>query len=240
MNIRQERFIETFLFIMFPVTVLVACTSNGDETLANNDSGVFSYAEFAHETGIRKTSALPYGNDNTLLEQATPTEQDDSWSIVKGNNDQYVMVSPSMHLAIYTPSTDDVEDGDAVRIVKFNEQPAFSMPEKYTYRFDSDDYNIAAADMDSLKEHAEFLLRNPNFALTLSGHTDHTGAEDYNQKLSEQRAQLVADVLLTYGAPKSQLIVDGYGETVPVSQDSLKANRRVELEYSQSLLLSAM
>ena len=57
---------------------------------------------------------------------------------------------------------------------------------------------------------------------------------------SEQRAQLVADVLLTYGAPKSQLIVDGYGETVPVSQDSLEANRRVELEYSQSLLLSAM
>ena len=50
----------------------------------------------------------------------------------------------------------------------------------------------------------------------------------------------MADVLLTYGAPKSQLIVDGYGETVPVSQDSLEANRRVELEYSQSLLLSAM
>lgn len=235
MNIRQERFIETFLLIMFPVTLLVACTTNGDETQANNESGIFNYAEIAHETGILKTSALPHGN--TMTDQS---EQDQSWSILKGNNDQYVMVSPSMHLAIYTPSTDNVEDGDTVRIVKYNEKPAFAMPEKYTYSFDSDDYNIATDDLGSLKEHAEFLLRNPNFTLTLSGHTDHTGTHDHNQKLSEQRAQLVADVLLTYGAPKSQLIVDGYGETVPVSQDSLDENRRVELEYSQTLLLSAM
>ena len=135
---------------------------------------------------------------------------------------------------------DDVEDGDTVRIVKYNEKPAFAMPEKYTYRFDSDDYNIAADDLESLKEHAEFLLRNPNFTLTLSGHTDHTGSEGYNQKLSEQRAQLVADVLTTFGAPESQLIVDGYGETIPVSQNNLDENRRVELEYSQTLLLSAM
>jgi len=238
MNIKQERFIETFLLIMFPVTLLVACTTNGDETLANKENGIFNYAEIAHETGILKTSALPYGDPS--LDQATHTEQDQSWSIIKGNNDQYVMVSPSMHLAIYTPSTDDVEDGDTVRIVKYNEKPTFAMPEKYTYRFDSEDYNIAANDMDSLKEHAEFLLRNPNFTLTLSGHTDHTGTEDYNQKLSEQRAQLVADVLLTYGAPKTQLIIDGYGETVPVSQDSLEENRRVELEYSQTLLLTSM
>jgi len=238
MNIRQERFIETFLIIMFPITLLVACTTNGNDELVNNESSVFNYAEIANETGFRKTSALPYVDPS--LVQPQQTEQDESWSIMKGNNDQYVMVSPSLHLAIYTPSTDDVEDGDAVRIVKYNEKPVFAMPEKYTYRFDSDDYNIATDDLTNLKEHAEFLLRNPNFTLTLSGHTDHTGSEDYNQKLSEQRAQLVADVLLTYGAPKSQLIVDGYGETIPVSQDNLEENRRVELEYSQTLLLSAM
>jgi len=45
---------------------------------------------------------------------------------------------------------------------------------------------------------------------------------------------------VTYGAPQTQLIVDGYGETLPVSQDNLEENRRVELEYSQTLLLSSM
>lgn len=235
MNIRQERMLERFLLVMFPLTLVVACTTNGDETVANNENRIFNYAEIAHETGMMKTTALPHGS--TMDEK---TEHNESWSIIKGDNDKYVMVSPSLHLAIYTPSIDDVEDGDSVQVVKYNEKPEFSMPDKYTYRFDSDDYNIASDDLASLKEHAEFLLRNPNFTLTISGHTDHTGSADYNQKLSEQRAQLVADVLSTYGAPTSQLIVDGYGETVPVSQNDLNENRRVELEYSQTLLLSAM
>jgi peptidoglycan-associated lipoprotein len=114
------------------------------------------------------------------------------------------------------------------------------MPEKYIFRFESNGYNIAADDMTSLKQHAEFLLHNPNFSLTVNGHTDSTGSSAYNQKLSEQRAQFVADILVTFGAPQAQLIVDGYGETVPVSRNKLEENRRVELEYTQTMMLSAM
>ncbi|MCI0507459.1 MAG: OmpA family protein [Gammaproteobacteria bacterium] len=238
MNRRQERFIETFVILMFPVTLLVACTANGNDTNAGQNSNAFNYAEIVHGVGIRKTSALPFG--------ATPMNQDDTgiedleWSILKGNDDQYVMVAPSLHLAIFKPATEGAENADMARIVKYNEKPAFAMPEKYTFHFESNGYNIAADDMTSLKQHAEFLLRNPNFTLSVNGHTDRTGARDYNQKLSEQRAQFVADILVTFGAPQSQLIVDGYGETIPVSQDKPEENRRVELEYSQTMMLSAM
>jgi outer membrane protein OmpA-like peptidoglycan-associated protein len=238
MNRRKERFIETFVTVMFPVALLVACTTNGNDTLGSKSSNVFNYAEIANAEGIRKTSALPFGE--------TPMSEDDAsienleWSILKGNDNQYVMVSPSLHLAIFKPGDDNAEHNDAVQVVKYNEPPVSTMPEQYTYRFDSNEYNIAMEEMESLKQHAEFLLRNPNFTLTISGHTDHIGSQRYNQKLSEQRAQFVADILVTFGAPKSQIIVDGYGETVPVSQDNPADNRRVELEYSQSLLLSSM
>ena len=238
MNRRKERFIETFVTVMFPVALLVACTTNGNDTLGSKQSSVFSYAEIANAEGIRKTSALPFGH--------SPMNEDDSnienleWSILKGNDDQYVMVSPSLHFAIFKPDEDNGGRNDAVHVVKYSEPPVSTMPDQYTYRFDSNDYNVAAAEMGNLKQHAEFLLRNPNFTLTISGHTDHVGSLSYNQKLSEQRAQFVADILVTFGAPKPQIIVDGYGETVPVSQDNPAENRRVELEYSQTLLLSAM
>ncbi|WP_455206584.1 OmpA family protein [Kaarinaea lacus] len=238
MNRRKERFIETFVTVMFPVALLVACTTNGNDTTVKQEHNAFNYAEIANATGIRKVSALPFGESH--LNQDDATDESLNWSIMKGNDDQYVMVSPSLHLAIFKPSTKNIEDGDAVQIVKYNENPVSGMPQKYTFRFDNNDYNIATEDMATLKQHAEFLLHNPNFTLTISGHTDHIGSESYNQKLSEQRAQFVADVLITFGAPQSQLIVDGYGETIPVSQEKLDENRRVELEYSQTLLLSAM
>jgi len=238
MNRRKERFIESFVFIMFPVALLVACTTNGNETVGSNDRGVFNYAELANAEGIRKTSALPYGQ--TPMSEADSNIENLEWSVLKGSDDQYVMVAPSLHLAIFKPSENSVDNNGAVRIVKYNESPVVSMPEKYTFRFDSNDYNVAENEMDTLKQHAEFLLNNPNFTLTISGHTDHFGSASYNQKLSEQRAQFIADILVTFGAPTSQIIVDGYGETLPLSRDNPAENRRVELEYSQTLLVSAM
>jgi len=238
MNRRKERFIESFVFVMFPVALLVACTTNGNDTLSSKERNILNYAEFANAEGIRKTSALPYGQ--SAISEDDANIENLEWSVLKGDEDQYVMVAPSLHLAIFKPTENGIENNNAVRVVKYNEKPAVSMPEKYIFRFDSNNYNVAAEEMDELKQHADFLLKNPNFTLTISGHTDQVGSESYNQKLSEQRAQFVADILVTFGVPKSQIIVDGYGETLPISQHNPAENRRVELEYSQSLLVSAM
>ena len=53
--------------------------------------------------------------------------------------------------------------------------------------------------------------------VVLTGHADRIGTEDYNQKLSEDRAQAVADYLATKGVDRSRLQVEAKGETQPIT-----------------------
>ena len=67
----------------------------------------------------------------------------------------------------------------------------------------------------------------------VSGYTDNVGAATYNLDLSQQRAQAVADVLITQGFNATQLSVSGYGEGNPVASNAdgrgRYRNRRIEL-----------
>ena len=69
--------------------------------------------------------------------------------------------------------------------------------------------------------------------LDIIGHTDSTGPADYNQGLSERRAQSVADYLQTFGIQPGNMTVSGKGESMPAADNSTKegraANRRVEI-----------
>jgi outer membrane protein OmpA-like peptidoglycan-associated protein len=238
MNRRKERFVETFVTVMFPVALLVACTTNGNETSVNDKTPTVEFTQPAPQAGPIETSALPFGN--ALSTQPAPANRDLTRDFDQEDNSD-VMVSPSLHLAIYKPMQPDagqVATDESVQMVKYSEPHALAELDQYTFHFASDDYNLDEKNLSALKAHADFLKDHPNFTLTISGHTDRSGAKAYNQKLSEQRAQLVAEILTTYGVPQSQLIVDGYGETVPVS-DKPEENRRVELEYSQTLLVSS-
>ena len=67
----------------------------------------------------------------------------------------------------------------------------------------------------------------------VAGHTDSTGAEEYNQGLSERRANSVKDYLVSKGVQAQRLQAKGYGESMPVASNDTKEgraeNRRVEL-----------
>jgi OmpA-OmpF porin, OOP family len=66
------------------------------------------------------------------------------------------------------------------------------------------------------------------------GHTDSTGPAEYNQGLSERRAQAVADYLVGQGVSAGQLEVSGMGETDPIASNETpegrQLNRRVEID----------
>lgn len=70
-------------------------------------------------------------------------------------------------------------------------------------------------------------------AVHLVGHTDSSGSDAYNQKLSQQRAQTVASFLASRGVPSSRMVTWGRGESEPIAPNDTEAgrarNRRVDI-----------
>ena len=62
------------------------------------------------------------------------------------------------------------------------------------------------------------------FKIEIGGHTDTGGAADLNQRLSEQRANMVRDFLISKGVPADQVIAKGYGESQPLVNDFPNGN----------------
>ena len=85
-----------------------------------------------------------------------------------------------------------------------------------------------------LDEVAIILEKNPEMEVEVQGHTDNKGTAEYNQWLSEKRAQKVKDYLVSKGIDPSRLQATGFGLTQPVAsndtQEGRAQNRRVELK----------
>lgn len=97
--------------------------------------------------------------------------------------------------------------------------------------FDFNSDKLTAAAKQNLEQFAKALqdprLKGEKFEI--DGHTDATGAEDYNQGLSERRANAVVSYLASQGLDASDLIAKGFGKTKPRVADPFSAeNRRVE------------
>ena len=99
--------------------------------------------------------------------------------------------------------------------------------------FDFDSAKLRPAADGKLKEVAEFAATYQDAKLDVSGHTDSTGSDAYNQKLSERRANAVKADLVKRGVASDRIVTEGYGEAKPVASNKTKAgraeNRRVEI-----------
>ncbi|HZO21127.1 MAG TPA: OmpA family protein [Steroidobacteraceae bacterium] len=85
---------------------------------------------------------------------------------------------------------------------------------------------------------AGYLKSNPQTRVIIEGHTDSRGSDDYNQGLSERRAQAVAMELESRGVPEDQYRTRGLGKSYPVASNDTAAgrqqNRRVEIVFSDA------
>ena len=68
---------------------------------------------------------------------------------------------------------------------------------------------------DSLDFLYNTLIDNPTIVIELQAHTDCRGGNDYNQKLSQRRAQSCVDYLISKGIPAERMEAVGYGEDIP-------------------------
>ncbi len=98
--------------------------------------------------------------------------------------------------------------------------------------FDFDKTTLKPESYVELDKVVKFLNNNASLEIEIAGHTDSKGADDYNQNLSQGRAQAVVDYLIGQGIEDYRLVAHGYGETVPLESNDTDEgrafNRRVE------------
>ncbi|MDL2224341.1 OmpA family protein [Bacteroidales bacterium OttesenSCG-928-M06] len=83
--------------------------------------------------------------------------------------------------------------------------------------YDFDKATLRAESKEALDELIAMLEDNPNVTIELMAHTDRKGTEDYNNNLSQRRAQSVVDYLIKAGIEPDRLTAKGYGKTTPAS-----------------------
>ncbi len=102
--------------------------------------------------------------------------------------------------------------------------------------FDTAKYTLKPGTQVSLAKVATILELYPGLRIQVEGYTDSVGGDDYNQKLSENRANAVHDFLVANGVPAANVTAAGYGKSNPVADNSTSAgrqqNRRVNMVVS--------
>lgn len=122
--------------------------------------------------------------------------------------------------------------GTGVQVQRNGDQLELIMPGNVT--FNTNEYSIRQNFYQVLDSVAQILYKFTDTRLTVTGHTDSTGARDYNYNLSNRRATSVANYLAGAGIDQSRLITQGVGPDQPIASNDTEQgramNRRVELQ----------
>ncbi len=106
-----------------------------------------------------------------------------------------------------------------------------------TVLFDLNKATIREESKEALNSIAEIMMEFPNTIFHIEGHTDSQGSDEYNLKLSKERAASVREYLVSQGIPTSRLTSEGYGESQPIATNNTakgrQMNRRVEISLDK-------
>ncbi|MDR5874391.1 OmpA family protein [Halomonas sp. CUBES01] len=121
--------------------------------------------------------------------------------------------------------------GSRIEVDRRGDDIVLNMPSSVTFGFDSAELTSEAR--SALNEVANVVSQYTDTRVNIAGHTDSTGDDAYNQRLSERRAQAVGSYLGQNGVSPARLNTRGYGESQPVASNNTEAgrsqNRRVEI-----------
>lgn len=100
--------------------------------------------------------------------------------------------------------------------------------------YDFDKATLRNESVSELNRLVALMNENPTLKIELSSHTDNKGTDEYNNSLSQRRAQAVVDYLIGKNIAKDRLVAKGYGESKPVAtndtEDGRQLNRRSEFK----------
>ena len=102
--------------------------------------------------------------------------------------------------------------------------------------FRSGSFELLPGARERLAKVSGIILAYPSLRVAVEGHTDSVGGDDYNQSLSEHRAESVRDYFVQQGIPAASVEAHGFGKTEPIAANDTaegrQQNRRVELILS--------
>jgi outer membrane protein OmpA-like peptidoglycan-associated protein len=106
--------------------------------------------------------------------------------------------------------------------------------------FRSGSYELLPGARERLAKVSGIILAYPSLRVSVEGHTDSIGSDEYNQNLSELRAESVRDYFVQQGIPASSIGARGFGKSAPIAPNDTpegrQQNRRVELVLSGEVI----
>ena len=123
------------------------------------------------------------------------------------------------------------------KIEEVIEEPAVIVGQTFilhNMNFATNQTTILPSSESALKTLYDFLSTNPNSRIKIIGHTDSVGKDDFNQRLSEGRANAIRNELIKRGIAEDRIEAEGRGESEPMADNDTEEgraqNRRVEIE----------
>lgn len=168
------------------------------------------------------------------------SESDGSYQIILPYGERYGYLAEAPGYVAISANINLVEEQEFKEIT----QDLYLMPIEVGARvtinnifFDFDKATLRTESYPELNRLLELLNEYPKMKIRIEGHTDALGSNEYNQKLSQRRADAVARFLRVNGVNTNRLVVVGKGETTPVAtnetEEGRQQNRRVEFEITE-------
>ena len=209
------------------LTVMTGIFSMGDDKEVPDDAQItVKDAESGEILGIYK----PNSKTGKYLFILPPGKTYDVSYEVEG----YLFKSENL-IVPTSSSFDQIEKEINLAPVQANESVVMN---NVFFKYDKD--VIIDESLPDLEKMAKLLNKNKKITIEISGHTDSKGADDYNMRLSKQRAEAVKKYLIKNGVAENRIVAVGKGETMPIARnqnpdgsdnpEGRQLNRRIELK----------
>jgi outer membrane protein OmpA-like peptidoglycan-associated protein len=202
---------------------------------SEDGSQVFSTADELNEFfSLCEKHKEKYGNKITYT-LSTRTDWDEAQKSVQTNN--AAKVDPNAGTSSNTDvAVADKKKDEPVEITEKEVEEVVNFLMK-NLNFDTDKFDIKAENNEGLNKLAEVLSKQKDWKLLIEGHTDNVSSDEINLKLSKNRANEVKKYLVSKGVPESMIVSEGYGETMPIEDNSTESgkakNRRIEFTITK-------
>ncbi|EKB49434.1 OmpA family protein [Cecembia lonarensis] len=183
-----------------------------------------------------KLSLVSLSNDSTLYEFRSDGKTGEFMMIYPDRSFSGLYVEKKGYLPkIFNVERDNLKDQENLEIsltpIAAGEAFVF---ENIFFDFDKDE--LRQESMSSLSRLLDFLKENPQVKILITGHTDNVGNANYNQNLSQRRAESVRQFLLSKGIPEARLFSEGMGDQEPIMPNDSAENRALNRRITISIL----